>query len=168
MANLVAIVYPDETTAAKAMETLKQLQKEYLISLEDACFVIKDTQGKVHLHQLVSTAGSGAAGGAFWGLLIGILFFVPVIGLAIGLGLGALMGKFADFGIDDKFIKELTAEMKPGNSALFIMFRQATADKVVPELAQYGGTILRTTLSNETEAKLQAELAKGGQAPSAS
>ena len=75
------------------------------------------------------------------------------------------MGKFADFGIDDKFIKELSTELKPGNSALFVMFRQATADKAVPELAKYGGTVLRTTLSNETEAKLQAELLEGWPGP---
>jgi uncharacterized membrane protein len=168
MANLVAIVYPDETTAAKAMETVQKLSKEYLIGLDDTCYVIKDAQGKVHLHQAVSTTGTGAAGGAFWGLLIGILFFVPVLGLALGLGLGALMGKFSDFGIDDKFIKEVSTELQPGNSALFVMFRQATADKAVPELAQYGGKVLRTTLSNESEAKLQEALAKGGETPSAS
>ena len=78
MSNLVAIVYPDEQTAPKAWETLQELQKGYNISLEDACYIIKDQQGKVSLHQMVSTAGAGAAGGAFWGFLIGLLFFVPI------------------------------------------------------------------------------------------
>ncbi len=164
MANLVAIVYPDEETAAKALGTLGDLQKQAVLSLEDACYVVKDQQGKVKIHQMTSTAGAGAVGGAWWGFLIGLLFFVPIAGLAIGAGLGALMGKFADYGIDDKFVKQLRAEMKPGNSALFMMVRSATADKAVPELAKYGGTILRTSLSNEAEAKLQKALEEHGQA----
>jgi len=163
MSNLVAIVYPDETTAAQAMGTLQSLQKQYLISLEDSCYVVKDRQGKVSLHQAVSTTGAGAAGGAFWGFLLGLIFFVPIAGLAIGAGLGALMGKFTDYGIDDKFVKSLSAEMTPGTSAIFMMIRQATADKAVPELAKLGGTVLRTTLSNESEAKLNKALAEHGQ-----
>src|SRR5512138_789686 len=108
MANLVAIVYPDEETAAKALGTLGELQKQAVLSLEDACYVVKDQQGKVKIHQMTSTAGVGAVGGAWWGFLIGLLFFMPIAGLAIGAGLGALMGKFADFGIDDKFVKQLS------------------------------------------------------------
>jgi len=145
------------------MGTLQRLQKEYLISLEDACYVVKDRQGKVNLHQALSTTGAGAAGGAFWGLLLGLIFLVPIAGLAIGAGLGALMGKFTDYGIDDKFVKSLSAELQPGTSAIFMMIRQATADKAVPELAKLGGTVLRTTLSNESEAKLQQALSEHGQ-----
>jgi len=163
MSNLVAIVYPDEHRAAEAMGTLQKLQKEYLISLEDACYVVKDRQGKVSLHQALSTTGAGAAGGAFWGFFLGLIFLVPLAGLAIGAGLGALMGKFTDYGIDDKFVKSLSAELQPGTSAIFMLIRQATADKAVPELAKLGGTVLRTTLSNESEAKLQQALAEHSQ-----
>ena len=163
MANLVAIVYPDEQTAPKAWETLQELQKGYNISLEDACYIVKDQQGKVSLHQMVSTAGAGAAGGAFWGFLIGLLFFVPIAGLALGAGLGGLDGQVRRLRHRRQVRKVVDQEMKPSSSAIFMMIRQATTDKAVPELAKHGGTVLRTSLSNESEAKLQKALTEHGQ-----
>jgi uncharacterized membrane protein len=97
-----------------------------------------------------------------WGLLIGLLFFVPFLGLALGAGLGVLSGKLSDYGIDDKFAKQIATTMQPNTSAIFMLVRRSTPDKVVPELAQYGGTILQTSLPKETEEKLQEALKQGG------
>jgi uncharacterized membrane protein len=162
MSNLIVVAYPDEYRAAEALAALRRLNKEYLVDLEDACYVTKDAKGKIKLHQNTNLAGAGAAWGGMWGILIGLLFFVPFLGLAIGAGLGALSGKFADYGIDDKFAKQLAATMTPGSSAIFMLVRHSTPDKVVPELAQYGGTILQTSLPKETEEKLQEALKQGG------
>ena len=162
MSNLVVVAYPDEYRAAEVMATLRRLNSQYLIDLEDACYVTKDARGKLKLHQNTSLGGAGAAWGGMWGLLIGLLFFVPFLGMAIGAGLGALGGKLSDYGIDDNFAKRLTATLQPNSSAIFMLVRKATPDKVVPILAQYGGTIMQTSLPNETEQKLQEALNKGG------
>jgi len=95
-------------------------------------------------------------------MLIGLLFFVPFIGLAIGAGVGALSGKLADYGIDDKFAKQIAETMQPNTSAIFMLVRRSTPDKVVPEVAKFGGTILQTSLPKETEEKLQEALKQGG------
>jgi uncharacterized membrane protein len=124
--------------------------------------VTKDASGKIKLHQNTSLAGAGAAWGGMWGMLIGLLFFVPFLGLAVGLGLGALSGKLSDYGIDDKFAKQIAETMKPNTSAIFVLVRKSTPDKVVPEIAKFGGTILQTSLPKETEEKLQAALKQGG------
>lgn len=162
MSNLVVVAYPDQYRAAEVLAAVRRLNKEYLIDLDDACYVTKDAQGKIKLHQNTSLTGAGAAWGGMWGMLIGLLFFVPFLGLAIGAGLGALSGKLTDYGIDDKFAKQIAATLQPNTSAIFILVRQATVDKVVPELAQYGGTILQTSLPDETEQKLQEALQRGG------
>jgi uncharacterized membrane protein len=39
-----------------------------------------------------------------------------------------------------------------------MVMRKATADKVVTGVSQFGGTLLRTPLSPEAEARLQADL----------
>lgn len=158
MANLVAIVYPDLHRAAEVMATLRRLQHEYLIDLEDACVVVKDEAGNVKLHQAVNLTATGAVSGALWGTVIGLLFFNPLLGTAIGAASGALAGKLSDFGIDDDFIKSLATEMQPSSSAIFMLVRRATVDRVEPELAKFGGKILRTSLSKEAEAKFQALL----------
>ncbi len=60
-----------------------------------------------------------------------------------------------DYGIDDAFIRSLGAMIEPGSSALFVFVRRATPDKGLPELSQFQGTVLRTSLSNEQEARLR-------------
>ena len=72
--------------------------------------------------------------------------------------MGAASGALSDVGINHQFMKDLAANMQPGNSILFVLVRKATPDKVLEELKGTGGTILRTSLSHEDEAKLQAAL----------
>jgi len=161
MSNLVVVAYPDEYRAAEVLAALRRLNSQYLIDLDDACYVTKDARGKVKLHQNTSLAGAGAAWGGLWGMLIGLLFFVPFLGFAIGAGLGLISGKLSDYGIDDKFAKQISETMTPNSSAIFMLVRKSTPDKVVPELAKFGGTILQTSLPKETEEKLQAALNQG-------
>ncbi|MGD0952816.1 MAG: DUF1269 domain-containing protein [Methanotrichaceae archaeon] len=155
MAELLAIVYPNEGRAAEVMAKLKELSSEYLIDLEDAVLVTKNTEGKVKLHQTMDVTEAGAIFGAFWGLLIGLIFFIPIGGLIMGAIAGAIGGKLTDYGIDDNFAKSLSNEMKPGSSAIFMLARKVPTDKVETELAKFGGKIMRTSLSTDAEAKLQ-------------
>jgi len=161
MADLMAIVYPDEFRAAEVMASLRRLQGEYLLDLEDACYVTRDkAKGKVKLHQAVNLTATGATSGALWGTLIGMLFLNPLLGMAIGAASGALGGKLSDYGINDEFMKNLSAKLEPGSSAIFMMIRRATADKVEPELAKFGGSILYTNLSKDAEEKFNKLLAE--------
>jgi uncharacterized membrane protein len=158
VSELVVIAYPEENRAEQVLTTLHQLQKEYLVDLADACYVTKDQKGKVSLHQAVNLTAAGAATGAFWGALFGLIFLMPFVGMLIGAGAGALSGKLSDYGIDDNFIKRLSAELQPGTSALFVLVRKAQPDRVLAEIQQYGGTVLHTSLSTEQETKLRAAL----------
>lgn len=159
--TLVVITYPDEYRAAEVLATLQRMREQYLIDLEDAVYVTKGMDGKLKLHQTTNIAGAGAAWGGLWGMLIGLLFFVPIAGMALGAASGAILGKLADYGIDDKFAKQLSATMTPGSSAIFVLVRRSTPDRVVPEIAKFGGTVMRTSLPRETEAKLQEALDRG-------
>jgi uncharacterized membrane protein len=158
MADLVIIAYPDEATAEAARKKLFELQKEYLISLGDAVIAERLADGSVKLHQVVNTTAAGAAGGALWGTLIGLLFLNPLLGAAVGAGAGALSGYLTDIGIDDKFMKQAAESLQPGQAALCVLVRSVTADKVLPEMAHFGGTVLRTNLSKEQETKLREAL----------
>ena len=158
MSSLVVIGYENEFKAEEVRLTLRKLQKEYLIDLEDAVVAVKDAQGKVKLHQAINLTAAGAVGGGFWGSLIGLIFLNPLLGAAIGAAAGATSGALADVGINDKFMKDLAAAMSPGSSALFVLVRKATPDKVLAELQGSGGKVLKTSLSHDDETKLQAAL----------
>ncbi len=169
MSDLIVVTYPDLYKAGEVVAVLQRLEKQYMLEMEDAAFVTKDEAGKVKLHQTVPLAKlgaiSGAAGGTFWGALIGLLFLNPLLGAAAGAAVGgasgAIGGAVSDYGIPNDFIKELGNDLKPGTSALFVLIRKATTDKVVAEVAKFGGHVLRSSLSSEAEARLQAALTAG-------
>ncbi|GAA0715782.1 DUF1269 domain-containing protein [Dactylosporangium roseum] len=157
MSDLIAIGYRDVSTANAAREKIIDLQRQGLITVRDAAVVDVAPDGKVRVHQAASATGVGATSGALWGGLIGLLFFAPFLGMAVGAGAGALAGKATDVGVDDKFMKDLGATLQPGTAALFLLIDQVTVDKVMAEMAphQFGGQLLRSSLSVEAEQRLR-------------
>jgi uncharacterized membrane protein len=160
MATLVAIAYPDETTGERARQTVEGLESDLVIQADQVAAISRDARGKYHVtttHGTSTTAG-GAVWGGFWGLLFGLLFFIPFAGWAIGAGMGALFGHLGKNAIDQTFQKEVRDYVQPGTSALFMIIEKATPDRAIAALEQYGGTVIRTSLSDEDTAKLQEAL----------
>src|SRR5499427_8270155 len=141
MADLVEIAFPSEEKAEQVRRKLLDMQKEYLIELGDAVIAVRQPNGHVKLNQLFNPTVSGAASGTFWGALIGMIFLMPLAGAAIGAASGALGGALTDVGINDRFMKDAGQHMQSGNSALFLLIRKMTADKVLAALQGEGGTV---------------------------
>lgn len=162
MADLIAISFEDPAKAFDMRARLVELQKEYLITMEDVVVVTREDDGKVKLHQATNLSAAGAVGGGFWGMLIGMLFFNPLLGAAVGAGSGALSGYISDAGIDDKFMKKVGEDLTPGSAALFVLVRKATGDKVMDKLKDFAGTgkVIQTSLSKTTEDELRKVLEK--------
>ena len=158
MADLIAIGYPNEATAEAAADEARRLARDLIIEPEAIAVIVRDNDGKYHVHTSHNPAGRGATWGMFWGLLFGLLFFIPVFGIAIGAGLGALMGKITKSGIDREFQDQVRGMLRPGTSALFLMLDKVTPDKAVDAMSKYGGTVLKTSLSKEGEQELQEAL----------
>src|SRR5215211_5339574 len=146
MSTLVAIAYPDAETAERVRAELVQATKEHLVQLEDAVVVEHRADGKIKLHQAMSTTGAGAAGGALWGGFIGLLFLAPLLGMAIGAASGAAAGKVTDTGVNDNFMKELGEKVAPGGAALIYLGRSDAPEKVLDRIKQYGGEVIQTSL----------------------
>jgi uncharacterized membrane protein len=162
MSDLIAVAYDDRATAETVRDELAQLTREHVIEIEDAVVVTREPDGKVKLHQAVSPAGRGAAGGALWGGLIGLIFLAPLLGAAIGAAAGAAGGAVTDLGIDDRFMRELGQSLPENGAALFVLVRRVTPDKVLPRISQYGGKVIQTSLSTESEQRLKDALSATG------
>jgi uncharacterized membrane protein len=160
MATLVAIGYPDQATAEQARATVRELEADLVIQAEQVASISRDLEGKYHVQTSHggASAGGGAWWGGFWGFLFGLLFFIPFAGLALGAGMGALFGHFGQKGIDKAFQEQVRDYLKPGTSALFMVIDQVTPDKAIAALQQYGGTVIRTSLSDEDTKKLEEAL----------
>jgi uncharacterized membrane protein len=159
MSDLVVIVYPSLEKADEVRNRLFELQKEYLIKLADAVIATKSGDDQIQLHQVLNTTAAGAVTGGFWGLLIGLLFLNPILGVALGAAGGALGGALTDFGINDQFMKQLAESIQPGNAALFLLIKEMTADKVLDQISEYGGVVLKTSLDDAKEQALRNALA---------
>ena len=162
MATLTVLKFPTASGADDMLGVLEGMQKQQLITIQDAAIVSWPAgKKKPKTRQLHNLAGFGALEGAFWGMLFGLLFFVPILGLAVGAGMGALAGSFADVGIDDKFIKEVRSKVTVGTSALFLMSSGAVADRIGPSVEGLQAEIISTNLSKEQEDKLRAAFSSG-------
>jgi uncharacterized membrane protein len=157
MSTMVAMVFDDESTAFEMRGELVRMQNQFLLDMDDAVVVTRDARGKTKLHQAVSLTAAGAVSGSFWGMLVGLLFLNPLLGVAIGAGAGALAGKFREIGLDDRMMGEIRAALKPGTSALFVIIRNVTVDKVLDGLKQFSGKgrVFQTSLSKDDERALR-------------
>ena len=155
MADLIAIGYPDETTAEAAAEEARRLAKDLIIQPDAIAVIVRDDEGGYHVHTNHHLVGGGATWGMFWGFLFGLLFFIPVFGMAIGAGMGALFGKLAKTSIDKQFQEQVRDMVQPGTSALFLVIEKATPDRAIDAMSKYGGTVLKTSLSKQDEQELQ-------------
>jgi uncharacterized membrane protein len=129
MSSLIVISFPEEQLAFDMRAALAKLQKEYLIEMEDVVIVTKTEKGKVKLHQATNLTAAGAMSGAM-----------------------------TDLGINNQFMKDLAEHFKPGCSAIFVLVKKSTPDKVIERLAEFKGKgkILQTSLTKDEEDTLRA------------
>lgn len=157
MSSLVVVGFPTVGEAEEVRRELLDIQRERLISLEDAVVVEHNSKGQVHLRQALNLTTAGALGGGFWGSLVGLLFLNPLLGAAIGAGIGAASGSMSDLGINDGFMRELGETLPQGSAALCVLLRDSTPDRVIERLRKHAphARLLRTNLSHTDEERLR-------------
>jgi uncharacterized membrane protein len=156
----VVVTFDNPEEAGKVRETLRSAQRADFLGLDDSAVIVKDEEGKVHVkNEMDRGIKIGAIGGGLLGLLIGGIFF-PLAGLLVGVLGGGLVGKFADVGIDQKFVKEVSEDLQPGTSALFLIVREADPTVALAALKPYQGTVRHTSFPPEAEKELRRILSK--------
>lgn len=152
MPDLVIIAYDSEDEAEAARRRLFELQREDHVELGDAAVAVREADGMLKLDQLVNMTGPRAAFGGLWGALAGVVFLNSLLASEDG----QLADHFAEFGLEEEFLREAAAALPPGRAALCLMVRKISADALLPKIAQFGGRLLRASLTNEEERRLRA------------
>ncbi len=154
MSNLIVMTFNSTDEASKVRQTLRGLERAGRVSLDDAAVIRKDADGTLAIDNEVDRGIKiGAIGGGLLGLLLSFLF--PVLGLVVGAAGGALAGRMADLGIDQQFVRDVSASLQPNSSALFIIVRDAAPDIVIAALEPYQGTLYHTSLDSTVEAEIR-------------
>jgi uncharacterized membrane protein len=180
MAELIVVGFKkDMYRASEVLNTLQDMNNSWVVDLNDAVAVYRDYNGKLRVDQSYQlTSGEGAAWGGLFGGLIGAMLAAPftagvsaaaaaaavAAGSLSGVTLGATAGALdaaswkEDFGISEDFVQRVGTLVQPGDSAIFALVRSLDPDLVAAQFKGYGGTILRTTLSSEQRARVEATL----------
>jgi uncharacterized membrane protein len=152
MSNLIVLTFDDPGEADKVRETIRSVQKQDLIRLDDSAVVVKDEDGQVHIkNEMDRGVKVGLAGGGFVGLLISGFIFGPIGAILLGAVGGALIGTSADLGLQKKFVKEVSEAIKPNSSALFLIVRDSNPNVAIAALKPYKGEVYYTSLDPEDE-----------------
>ena len=158
MADFLAVTFDDAEDATKALRNVRAIQGTDRVGLEDTAVVLKDADGKVTIHNEMS---SGTETGAVIGAALGGLLFVvfPVAGLIGGAVAGGLVGRSAAPGIDGKFVNEVADDLPPGGSALFLQIKpNSDTGLIVRALGDFKGRVRQTSLPDEVEKALDDSL----------
>jgi uncharacterized membrane protein len=177
MAELLVVGFKkDMYRASEALNMLQDMNNSWIVDLNDAVAVYRDYKGKLRVDQSYQmTTGEGAAWGGLFGGLIGALLAAPFTGGASaaaaltagslgGVALGATFGAIdADtwkeaYGISEDFVQRISSMVQPGDSAVFALARAVNPDLIADAFRGYGGTVLRTTLSDSQRARVEATL----------
>ncbi|WP_432086621.1 MULTISPECIES: DUF1269 domain-containing protein [unclassified Streptomyces] len=158
MSELIVIGYDDPAEAERALGTVQDLQRDHVVRLNGLATVSVDAEGRTHVDTSSRVVASTAATGALWGAIFGILFLLPGVGLVTGAALGGLVGGLAKSGVDDRFREQVGDLLKPGSAAVVIMASKITDDKFTAAMQPHGGTLLKTSLSDEDERELSEQL----------
>jgi uncharacterized membrane protein len=167
MSDLVVIGFENMQKAEEVLWRFRALRSQDLLDLDDAVVVVRDEKGEINLKQSINLthydASAGLLSGGLLGAMVGLVFLNPaagfLIGGMIGAGAGALSGSLSDYGIPDDFIRSLAETIPVNSSALFILARKVQPEKILAELSDVKGKVLRTTLSPDQEKRLREALA---------
>ena len=155
MSTLTVWKFENAEGAQEALTKLVEMSKINLIKIQDAAVVSWPAgKKKPKTQNYGSLTGQGALSGAFWGMLFGLIFFVPFFGMAVGAAMGAMSGKFADYGINDSFIKQVRDQVTEGTSALFLLSSDAVRDRLAEAFKDMPMDLIESNLSSEEEENL--------------
>lgn len=158
MSELIIIGYDDEETAMKAYTKVLELSQDFVVGLNGLAMVHVDEKGHRQIKTPSSLVAASTTSGALWGMILGILFLIPGFGLLIGGAMGALSGVAAKAGINRSFKAKVDGLLEDGKAAVVVMANKVTEDKFAAAMGEFGGTILKTSLSDEDEKQLHEEL----------
>ncbi len=162
MSDLIVVTYPDEARAAAVMKELRRLRSQDLIDLDDGGYVTKDRSGRIMLYEAVPLGSkTSKVSRLLYGDLAGTLMMMPYPEETRGDLPGSMHDIIGKYGIDPDFVARFEDQMTPGSSAICVLVRKSTPEKVLSEVSKFGGSVLRTSLPREKEAQLEQTLAQG-------
>ncbi|MFF8377771.1 DUF1269 domain-containing protein [Streptomyces sp. NPDC015661] len=160
MSELIVIGYEDKAVADKAFAAVQELRDEQVLKFNGLAVVSVDADGRTHVDTPARSeeVAISATAGALWGMVFGMVILTPAMGV-VGAAVGGLIGKLNQMGVDSRFRGKVQELLRPGTAAVVVMASELSEDRFAEAMGRFGGTVLKTTLSEESERELAEQLA---------
>jgi uncharacterized membrane protein len=158
--HLWAIGYPDRERAEQVRQEVNKLAATHCLTVFDTAVVVHYADGTITLDGEPLAAPVRLTGRSFAGFLAALaLGAPPLTGAAAAALVRGVGGGAAEAGIDDDFITEVAALLKPESSALFVLDLENDMNAILHGIRGLGGTVLKTNVDVERAALVQSTLA---------
>ena len=158
--HLWAIGYDDVQRAEQVRTEIARLGEGHCLILLDTAVVVRYPDGSVTLYGEPFVSVPYLRGHSFAGFLAGLaLAAPPLTGAAAGVLVRAAGGPAAEVGINDHFIGEVQALMKPGTSALFVLDQEGDMEAILRGIRGLGGAVIKTNVDVNRARLIQSTLA---------
>ncbi len=155
--ELVIAAFNEEDKADTVLETLKDFQRQEMISVVNAAVMKKDMDGKITLKETQDVDSKrGALFGAIAGGIVGLLGgpVGVVVGAAAGAATGGVAAHKMDMGFPDDTLQELQEALKPGSSAILALIEHEWVERLTQELEKLGAALFKQVLKDEITTQL--------------
>lgn len=155
--NVIAVSFDDDRSAYKALTTLKELDSQRRVGVQEGVVVERAADGQVvEKDRIESMFLPSTAGGGLLGLLIGIIGgpLGMLIGGAVGLFAGSLFD-IADMDEVESALGGISGSVQVGHTALLAVVTEHSPELVDTTMADLGGTVLRRPVA-DVEAEVAA------------
>jgi uncharacterized membrane protein len=166
-AHLWAIAYDDPARAEQVREEVCSLAgpQPYLLLL-DIAVLVRHLDGTYTLDRKPFPVTGNILGGGTLGFLAGLALAAPLTGAAIGALFGTAASTIANaVGMQDHFITDVKAILKPGASALLILDDEGDMEVILHAIRGLGGTVLKTNVDVERAKLIQSTLLADAASP---
>ncbi len=154
--TVVAVAFPDESTASAAAEDVRWVALDVTTDPDALAVVSRDRVGGFHL--TTSHGGPGATRwGVFWVLLVEALFR-PHPHDRPARRVHSRSPRRGDAALDDTFRRHLRDMLAPGTSVLFLAVDDVVSDEAVRELTRLGGVLVTWGLTVDAGSVVRAAL----------
>src|SRR5262249_34041754 len=131
-AHLWAVGYDDMERAGRVRDEVARLGENHCLILLDTAVAVRYPDGSLTLDGEPFAAATNLGGHTFASFLAGLaLAAPPLTGAAVSALVRRPCGAVGGVGIDEDFISEVEALMKPGTSALFVLDQESDRDAVI-------------------------------------
>jgi uncharacterized membrane protein len=164
-AHLWAVGYDDMDRAGQVRDAITRLGDEHCLILLDTAVVVRRPDGRLTVdgEPFVATLPLGRH--SFASFLAGLALAVPPL---TGAAVGALVSRraaLAEAGIDEAFVGEVEALLKPGTSALFLLDQEGNREAILRGIRGLGGRVLKTNVDLKQARLIQSTLAAAEDQP---